>query len=345
MKFGVTRSSALCCVLIALSILSLFVQQPQALRAQGAPPSSKGPKKSQDSVAGNVDHENWDSLSIADSDLHADPPLIGLKEETPEFTRELIQVKWRVGDPIDLWVIRPRGVENPPVVLYLYGYPSEADRFRDDRYCTRVAQGGFAAVGFVSALTGHRYHSRPMKEWFVSELEEALVKSTHDVQMIINYLSTRDDMDVNRVGMFGQGSGGTIAILAAAVDPRIKAVDTLNPWGDWPDWMAKSARIPDAERPRYVTADFQKQIARLDPIVWLPKLSSRPTRIQSVMDDLATPEICKKKIEAAAPRGSAQIVRWDDSEAQFEALNGHNRNLFEWIKEQLQPAAKERAAK
>ena len=344
MKFGVTRTSALRCVLIALSILSLFVQA-QALHAQDAPASSNEIEKSQDSVAANVDRENWDSLSIADSDLHADPVLVGAKEETPDFTRELVQVKWRVGDAIDLWVIRPHGVENPPVVLYLYGYPSETDRFRDDRFCSRITQGGFAAVGFVSALTGHRYHSRPMKEWFVSELEESLVKSTHDVQMIINYLSTRGDMDMNRVGMFGQGSGGTIAILAAAVDPRIKAVDTLNPWGNWPDWMAKSARIPEAERPKYVTADFQKQIARLDPIVWLPKLGSRPIRIQSVMDDLATPEICKEKIEAAAPHASAKIVRWDSSEAQFEALNGRNRNMFEWIKEQLQPAAKERAAK
>jgi len=344
MKFGVTRTSALHCVLIALSTLSLFVQA-QALHAQDASPSPKQLEKKQASIDINVDHENWDLLSIAESDLHAETPLIGAKEETPDFTRELIQVKWRVGDPIDLWVIRPHGVENPPVVLYLYGYPSETDRFRDDRFCARVTQGGFVAVGFVSAMTGHRYHSRPMKEWFVSELEEALVKSTHDVQMIINYLSTRDDMDMNRIGMFGQGSGGTIAILAAAVDPRIKAVDTLNPWGDWSDWMAKSARIPEAERPRYLTADFQKQIARLDPIVWLPKLGTRPIRIQSVMDDLATPEICKKKIEAAAPRGSAQIVRWDDSETQFETLNGRNRNMFEWIKQQLQPAAKERAAK
>jgi acetyl esterase/lipase len=342
MKFGVTRTSALRCVLIALSVLSLFVQA-QAIHAQDTPASKT--EKKQDPVATDVDHENWDSLSIADSDLHAEQPFIGAKEETPEFTRELIQLKWRVGDSIDLWVIRPNGVANPPVVLYLYGYPSETDRFRDDRFCARITQGGFAAVGFVSALTGHRYHSRPMKEWFVSELEEALVKTTHDVQMIINYLSTRGDLDMNRVGMFGQGSGGTIAILAAAVDPRIKAVDALNPWGDWPDWMAKSARIPEAERPRYVKADFQKQIARLDPIVSLPKLGSRPIRIQSVMDDPATPEICKEKIESAARHASAKIARWDDSESQFEALNGQNRNMFEWIKEQLQPAAKVRAAK
>jgi len=38
------------------------------------------------------------------------------------------------------------------------------------------------------------------------------------VQMVLNYLETRGDLDMSRVGMFGQGSGATIAVLASAVD-------------------------------------------------------------------------------------------------------------------------------
>jgi len=73
-----------------------------------------------------------------------------------------------------------------------------------------------------------------MKEWFVSDLEHSLVGTTHDVQMVINYLASRGDFDMSRIGIFGEGSGGTIALLAASVDARIKAVDVLDPWGDWP---------------------------------------------------------------------------------------------------------------
>src|ERR1700734_1539970 len=136
-----------------------------------------------------------------------------------------------MGDPIDLYIIRPKGIAKAPLILYLYSYPSETDRFRNNEYCARLTKDGFAAIGFVSALTGQRYANRPMKEWFVSELQESLGSSVHDVQMILNYLSTRDDLDMSRVGMFGVGSGGTIAILAAAVDPRIKAIDVIDPWG------------------------------------------------------------------------------------------------------------------
>ncbi len=281
-------------------------------------------------------HEDLKSLSIAGSSLTALPLLVGETDEMSQYTRELLRVQWRPGDPIDLYVIRPRGVEKPPAVLYLYDYPSETDRFRDDRYCQRVTQGGFAAIGFVSALTGHRYHDRPMKEWFVSELQESVMKSVHDVQMMLNYLATRGDLDMNQIGMFGVGSGGTIAILAASVDSRIKALDLLNPWGDWPDWMAKSTLIPEAERPRYVTPEFQKRIAFLDPVAYLPKLETQPVRIQDVMEDPVTPAICKKQIESAAP-SSAQVVHFDTTRALWDATPG--ARLFEWIKQKVRPAS------
>lgn len=353
MRFGKTQTS----VWFFVSILMLFSgtflttaivhaqqQQGAAIPAEQeqSPQASKPKKDNPKQRESWEDDEDFDSLSLAQSNLIPEKPLTGAIEKQPAFTRELIQVRWRLGDPLDLWVMKPAGVEKPPVVLYLYGYPSDTDRFRDDRFCERITRGGYAAVGFVSALTGHRYHDRPMKEWFVSEMQESLVKSTHDVQMIINYLETRGDLDMDRVGMFGQGSGGAIAILAAAVDPRIKTINVIDPWGDWPDWMTTSGRIPEVERPRYVTPEFQKQIAPFDPVLWLPKLAPRPVRIQDVMDDQYTPEICKKKIEAAAPK-SAQIVRYDDTQALHVASYGGK--TFDWIKEQLKPASKESAAK
>jgi len=149
------------------AVLLFLIFVPSGLGAQQPTVSQTSPARAR--AAANV--ENWNSLSLADSAFHAETPLLGEKDNLPQFTRELIQVKWRLGDPIDLYVIRPKGVAKPPVVLYLYSYPTETDRFRDDNYCVRITKDGFAAVGFVSALTGHRYHDRPMKEWFVSELQ------------------------------------------------------------------------------------------------------------------------------------------------------------------------------
>ncbi|HYA24066.1 MAG TPA: dienelactone hydrolase family protein [Terriglobales bacterium] len=286
--------------------------------------------------------EDWSSLSLTNSHLHAERPILGEKDDDPQFTRELLQMKWRPGDPIDLYVIKPKGVNKPPVVLYLYGYPSETDRFRDNRYCARITSGGFAAIGFVSALTGQRYQNRPMKQWFVSELQESLGSSVHDVQMVLNYLASRDDLDLSRVGIFGEGSGGTIAILAAAADARIKAIDVLDPWGDWPDWMTGSKLIPEDERPNYEKAEFLKKVAPLDPVLWLPQLHSQHIRIQQLIDDPMTPKAAQERIDSVAP-ASAQLLRYEGNLQLYAASSGGR--LFQWIKNQLrsgkelQPAA------
>jgi len=253
-------------------------------------------------------------------------------DEDPMFTREVVRVMWRGGDPIDLYVLKPVGVKKPPVILYLFDYPTETDQYRKAEFCRLLTKEGFAAVGFVPALTGQRYHDRPMKEWFVSELRESLASSAHDVQMVLNYLTARADVDMSRVGMFGDGSGASIAILAAAVDPRIKTLDLLDPWGDWPDWIKESKRIPEKERPDYLKPEWLAGVAPLDPVKWLPELKARKVRIQFVKDIAVTPADVQAKIGAAVPQ-NAQILRYENTAAFNAAVAGGAG--FDWIKQHV----------
>jgi hypothetical protein len=303
--------------------------------------SSQSPTRPDDQASGQglsaseTTKEDWSSLSLTGSHLSARPPLLGEKDNYPDFTRELLQVQWRSGDPVDLYVILPKDVKHPPVILYLYSYPSNTDTFLDEDFCKLVTKNGFAAVGFVSALTGHRYHDRPMREWFISELQESLASSVHDVQMILNYLATRGDLDMDRVGMFGEGSGATIAILAAAVEPRLKVLDLLDPWGDWPDWLSKSSLIPKEERADYLKPEFLKRVELLDPIKWLPQLRCRTMRLQDALYEKVTPSTAKKRIESATP-ATAQIVRYKNSQVLGDIAS--ESKFFDWVKEQVRLA-------
>jgi hypothetical protein len=267
---------------------------------------------------------------VAGSGLRIKDVVIGQHDEYPTFAREMIQVTWRAGDPIYLFLVLPKNQPKPPVILYLYSFPSDTDRFMNEAYCALLAKDGFAAVGFLSALTGHRYHDRPMKEWFISELREALGASVHDVQMVLNYLALRNDVDVNRAGMFGEGSGAAIGILTSAVEPRIKALDLTDTWGDWPDWMAKSSMVPEEERPAYVKPEFLKRVAPLDPVEWFGKVKA-PVRLQYLNEPEVTPLAARERITAAAP-SQAKIVPHQDALAQFQA---DKLKYFDWIKEQL----------
>jgi hypothetical protein len=290
--------------------------------------------------------ESWSTLALAGSGLPVSKfsaVLLG-KSEQPQYTRELVRLQWRSGDPIDVYIVLPHGVSKPQPVLYLYDYKADSARFQNDGWCTRATQGGFAAVGFLSALTEERFHSpRPMKQWFVSELQESLATSTHDVQMILNYLASRGDIDVNSTGMIAQGSGGAIAILAASVDPRIVALDLTDPWGDWPDWLKDSPQIPSDERANYLKPEFLQKVSPLDPVLFLPRLKLKALRVQQIMDDPTTPAAARDRIAEALPKAaepaggqSVQLVRYKDR-AEHQAA-WRKDGLAGWMHAQLQPA-------
>src|SRR5580698_986446 len=69
--------------------------------------------------------EDWSSLAVGASKLEPEPPLVAETDEGEGFTRTLVQLKWRPGDPLDLYVILPKGVKKPAAVLYLFGYKDD----------------------------------------------------------------------------------------------------------------------------------------------------------------------------------------------------------------------------
>ena len=301
-----------------------------AAHAQSAPSSS--------SVSGAAQTEDFSTLALPSQGLLALPPELVDKDEEEDYTQDVVRVMWREGDPIYLYVTRPANVSKPPVVIYLYGYPGESDIFSDDDWCRNTTRGGYASVGFVPYLTGQRYHDVPMKEWFVSQMRRSLVATTHDVQMVLNYLAERGDVDVNNAGVFGVGVGGTIAALAASADSRIKGIELVDPWGDWPVWLAKSKLVPDNERADYLKPEFLNRIAPFDPVVVLPALKTPHISIHQRNDDVVTPEDAKRRVEEALP-ATAERRRFQNAAEFNAALAADGHHAYDWLKQQLKSAS------
>src|SRR6202142_3105984 len=283
-------------VLVLASALLFLAQSGPAQLSPAAAPLADPPD-----IAGA--QEDWTSPALTSSHLIPTKPLEFINDY-PHYTMELLRVQWRSGDPIDLYVLKPKGGKKPPVILYLYGYPTDTEVFRREDYQELVTRNGVAAVGFVSALTGHRYHDRPMKQWFLTELQECLATSAHDVQMVLNYL-----------------------------DPRIKVLEALDPWGDWPTWMATSPFVPEDERSQYAKADFLKKAAALEPVDWLPKIHAKRFRLDDELFDADTPKAAQERVRAAVPASS--IVMLYKNMDEFKAAFQDGKNL-EWIQHELQ---------
>ncbi len=332
-----TRLAIFAGITFAASILNAqtaVLPQLPALTSPAAEPPAQTAARSLSEQS--TTYEDWTTIELAKSGLPLDAtggiPLG--KADVQGCTRELQRMTWRANDPIDVYVIRPRGQQKLPVVLFLYNYTVDTTAvFQQDRWCDVATRNGYAVVGFASALSLQRIRPpRPLKEWFVSEMQEALATSTHDVQMVLNYLGTRGDIDLNHVGVVGQGSGGATAILAAAADPRIRALDLMDPWGDWPDWLKGSRQIPESERPGYLKPEFLQRVAGLDPIAYLPQLKGRAVRIQQVLADIVTPEAARDKIAGALP-AAGQVMRYPDTAAEAKALGANG--IVKWLGEQL----------
>lgn len=280
--------------------------------------------------------EEWTRIDLVGTNLTPAPPVLVLTDDKPTYIREVIRLQWRAFDPINLHLIRPKGVAKPPVAIFLYSYPSTTSRFELDRFAQWIASLGYACAGFEIALAGDRFRMRPLREWFLSEMQEALATSTHDVQFLINYLQTRPDLDARQVGMFGQGSGGTVAILAAAADARIVAVDLLVPWGDWPKYL-KSAAVLAKEKPelrgKYSTPEFLKTVAMFEPLDHLPKLKGRNVRMTFVADE----PTCPNEVQDSFERVAKPLGFLVDRNARTPAFVGKVSGvaLFRWLGQQL----------
>jgi hypothetical protein len=337
------RTSICWCFLIILTISVPKISAGQSQSSKPTPDQAAQPQTLAEAKTAADYHEDFSSLSLKGSLFFPIPPALGQVDDLPQnsFVRERWQLMWRPSDPIDLFICKPRGVAKPAVILYLYTYPSTTDRFKSDDWCGTTTANGFAAVGFLSAYTGHRLEMRSPTATFFTDFQESLGASVHDVQLILDYLATRGDLDVSRVGMYGQGSGGTITILASAVDARIKAVDVLTPWGDWPNFFTQSRFIAADQRARFSAPDFLAKVAPLDPLTWLTKVKAISVRIQDVRKSGPMPDASQERLEAVAPE-MAIINQYGDPAALVPHASGGA--LFAWLSAQLKPDAKPQMA-
>ena len=116
------------------------------------------------------------------------------------------------------------------------------------------------------------------------------------------------------------------------MDPRIKVLDVLDPWADWPTWLSTSPFPPADERSNYVKPEFLKGVSPLEPLEWLPKIQATKFRFQDDAINPETPSPIKEKIRKAAPAGTT-VVQYK-SKAELMAAFQHSCNL-DWLKQQL----------
>lgn len=118
------------------------------------------------------------------------------------------------GERFNTYFHRPKGVENPPLILWTHG----TDKFKGHAYKTvkRLLERGFAVVTFDLAGTG--------ESTFWNLLSDG--EFVHEA--VLNTYAARDDIDASNIFEVGVSFGGHYAAkMAAKNDARLNAVASL----------------------------------------------------------------------------------------------------------------------
>ena len=259
-----------------------------------------------------------------------------------------------------------------PVVIALHGTGgSKANMLA---LCRKLADAGFIAV----AMDG-RYHGERIKSGKgTAEYNDAIVRAWHgsgghpfyydtvwDVMRLVDYLSTRDDVDPARIGLIGISKGGIETYLAAAADERIAvAVPCIGVqsfrWAlDNNDWQGRIGTIQNAfdtiaksagvEKPDAVFV--KKFYARIAPGIdgefdgpqMLALIAPRPLLVINSDSDVHTPLPGVNECVAAAEKIYAAAGVEDHFAVIIQKNTGHQvkpeseRAAIEWFVKWLKP--------
>jgi dipeptidyl aminopeptidase/acylaminoacyl peptidase len=119
-------------------------------------------------------------------------------------------------------------------------------------------------------------------------------RQLEDLVNAVTYLTTRDDVDADAIGVFGTGgTGGGNAILLAAADPRVRAAVSQVPVADgedWlhrmrseSDWLAFLGALEDDRKARVTTGQGRRVHPREE--IMVPTAERRTTKVNADVDD------------------------------------------------------------
>lgn len=184
-------------------------------------------------------------------------------------------------------------------------YPELADRL--------AAEAGWTVLTFNFRGTGNSEGDFSLGGWL------------HDLRSATDHLLGLDAVD--DAWLCGASTGGSLAICAAAEDPRVKGVAALSARADFDDWAAHPRRFLEHAREIGVirsakfpadTDAWIRELKELRPLILAEKLAPRPLLLVQGSDDDLVPSLdaraladCHGGAELRIIQGAGHRLRHD----------------------------------
>ncbi|HWS48173.1 MAG TPA: prolyl oligopeptidase family serine peptidase [Acidimicrobiia bacterium] len=200
---------------------------------------------------------------------------------------------------------RPGGMTRVPALLVVPGFPrgpggAAAVGNTDQTLCDRVArESGWAGLTFTFRGTGPSEGDFSIEGWLA------------DVRAAVDALIGRSD--VTGVWIAGFRLGGTLTIITAADDERVRGIATfaapasLRTWVRDPEWFLEYARRTGVLRTPGYPPDpgaWTRAIENLDPVAEAGRVAPRPWLLVHGSADDVVPVDDARALAAAGREGS-----------------------------------------
>ena len=260
---------------------------------------------------------------------------VGEAKIAPAAVEERIEFDSPKGGRVAGLLIRPRKIEKPPVVLFLHGLGGSK---KDARLAASLlVPEGIAVLGLDAACHGDRKIEG--EEFFSPDLQkprEHIIQTVIDYRRAIDYLQTRDDVDVDRLGLIGASLGAILGSMVGGVDKRVDACLLIVGGGDWRKIISKSEH-PAAQKLRDVLSPgMPSPLDDIDPIWWVGQISPRPVWMMNGRQDKIIPAAAAEALHQAAKQPKKVI--WYDG-GHMPPMPLIASAIKSWLKEWLVGAA------
>jgi dienelactone hydrolase len=224
---------------------------------------------------------------------------------------------------VPAYLFLPKGVSPPYQTVLFYpgsGALRTASSEPVDRIQTSVydflVQGGRAVVFPIYKGTYERQTSR-RSEWadLTNEYRTLVIQQINDARRTIDYLGTRDDIDMDRLAYYGFSWGGQLASIVLALEDRFK-VATLLVAGLW------GARAPP----------------EVDPFNFAPRVTLPVLMLNGDEDFIFPPHTSQRALlESLGSEEKHQISYSGGHSLIDEKRNQVIRDALDWLDEHLGP--------
>jgi dienelactone hydrolase len=292
------------------------------------------------------------------------------------YRQELLSFASEPGERVPVLVLRKDpGPQRRAVAIALHGTGGSKEGMRG--WLEAYADRGWLAVSIDARHHGERaaaipgladpYQSAMLRAYRTGHGHPYLYDTVWDVMRLIDYLSTRPDVDMTRIGLSGNSKGGTEAYLAGAADERIKVVVPfigVQSYG-WSlrhpaAWEARTWTLREATEAAAadsgvgVDAVFVKRfydriapglVDRFDGPAMLPLIAPRPLLVVNGDSDPRSPLGGVKEAVAAAERAYAAAGARErftfllENDAAHEVTAEARGTALKWFERWLSPAA------